>query len=289
MASAGTSPGIERFATARSRGGAPVRRRRSSRISRSSRHSGPPVWLRSNGSVARSPADVPVIIDAKRGDIGSTAARQATALYDGLGADAITVNPYLGGEAIAPLIDRLDRFAYVLCRTSNPGAVELQSLVVGAEAGPDGAPAEPLYARVARRAAAWGTRRDGRAGRRRHRAGRAGGDPGHRARARVPDPGCRCPGWGGRPGPSRRPGHVPTSRRAAGWRTARERFARDRRRGGRRDGSGRGDGGGRRANGPPACPCYPSRRERHPPHGRLDAPQARFSRTRCRSTSERRS
>lgn len=97
---------------------------------------------------------MPVIIDAKRGDIGTTAARQAAALYDGLGADAITVNPYLGGEAIAPLIERLDRFAYVLCRTSNPGAGELQSLVVGAEAG-HGAPAEPLYARVARRAAAW--------------------------------------------------------------------------------------------------------------------------------------
>jgi orotidine-5'-phosphate decarboxylase len=101
------------------------------------------------------PGDVPVIIDAKRGDIGTTAARQATALYDVLGADAITVNPYLGGEAIAPLIERLDRFAYILCRTSNPGAAEFQSLVVGAEAGSDGAPAEPLYTRVARRAAAW--------------------------------------------------------------------------------------------------------------------------------------
>ena len=52
---------------------------------------------------ATIPADVPFIADAKRGDIGSTAARQATALYDRLGADAITVNPYLGGEAIRPL------------------------------------------------------------------------------------------------------------------------------------------------------------------------------------------
>jgi orotidine-5'-phosphate decarboxylase len=108
---------------------------------------------------ATIPADVPVIMDAKRGDIGTTAARQAAALFDALGADAITVNPYLGGEAVAPLLERLDRFAYLLCRTSNPGAAELQSLVVAATpAGDDGeaAPAEPLYARVARRAVAWG-------------------------------------------------------------------------------------------------------------------------------------
>ncbi len=114
---------------------------------------------------ARVPSDVPVIIDAKRGDIGTTAARQAVALFDALGADAVTVNPYLGEEAIQPLLERLDRFAYVLCRTSNPGAGELQGLVVAEEAASvpgDGGtarpagPAEPLYARVARRATAWG-------------------------------------------------------------------------------------------------------------------------------------
>jgi orotidine-5'-phosphate decarboxylase len=105
---------------------------------------------------AAIPAAVPVVIDAKRGDIGSTAARQAVALYDGLGADAITVSPYLGEEAIAPLLERWDRLAYVLCRTSNPGAPELQSLVVEAGADDDDAPAEPLYLRVARRVTAWG-------------------------------------------------------------------------------------------------------------------------------------
>jgi orotidine-5'-phosphate decarboxylase len=104
---------------------------------------------------AEVPADVPVVMDAKRGDIGSTAARQAVALFDGLGADAITVSPYLGGEAIAPLLERTDRFAYVLCRTSNPGAAELQGLLVAADA-TSGHPAEPLHARVARRAASWG-------------------------------------------------------------------------------------------------------------------------------------
>ena len=104
---------------------------------------------------ARVPAGVPVVMDAKRGDIGSTAARQAVALFDGLGADAITVSPYLGEEAIRPLIERPGRFAYVLCRTSNPGAGELQNLLVAADPAID-APAEPLHLRVARRAASWG-------------------------------------------------------------------------------------------------------------------------------------
>ena len=104
---------------------------------------------------AALPADLPVVADAKRGDIGSTAARQATALFDVLGADAVTVSPYLGAEAIAPLLERADRFAYVLCRTSNPGAGELQDLTVPADPSID-APAEPLHHRVARRAARWG-------------------------------------------------------------------------------------------------------------------------------------
>jgi orotidine-5'-phosphate decarboxylase len=104
---------------------------------------------------ASIPVDVPVVIDAKRGDIGSTAARQSVALFDALGADAVTVNPYLGEEAIAPLLARTDRFAYVLCRTSNPGAGELQALQVAADAATD-APQEPLHARVARRVTTWG-------------------------------------------------------------------------------------------------------------------------------------
>lgn len=110
---------------------------------------------------AAVPADVPFVADAKRGDIGSTAGRQAVALFDVLGADAVTVNPYLGEEAIAPLLERSDRFAYVLCRTSNPGAGELQALAVGGGAGwgpgaGTGDAAEPLWARVARIATGWG-------------------------------------------------------------------------------------------------------------------------------------
>ena len=103
----------------------------------------------------RVPADVPFVADVKRGDIGTTAARQAVALYDILGVDAVTANPYLGSEAIEPLLARGDHFAYLLCRTSNPGAGELQNLEVAADPA-IGAPAEPLYARVARRAQAWG-------------------------------------------------------------------------------------------------------------------------------------
>jgi orotidine 5'-phosphate decarboxylase subfamily 2 len=101
------------------------------------------------------PAELPFIADAKRGDIGSTAARQAVALFDRLGADAITANPYLGVEAIAPLLEREDRFVYLLCRTSNPGAGELQDLVIRA-AVDDREPEERLYERVARRANGWG-------------------------------------------------------------------------------------------------------------------------------------
>lgn len=101
------------------------------------------------------PADVPVILDAKRADIGTTAARQAVALFDALGADAVTVSPYLGAEAVAPLIERMDRFAYILCRTSNSGAGELQDLLVAADPAAE-APEEALHARVARRVAGWG-------------------------------------------------------------------------------------------------------------------------------------
>ena len=102
---------------------------------------------------AAIPSDVPVIMDAKRADIGTTAARQAVALFDTLGADAVTVNPYLGEAAIEPLLERLDRFAFVVCRTSNPGASEIQDIPVAADGD---APAERLHERVARRVATWG-------------------------------------------------------------------------------------------------------------------------------------
>ena len=103
---------------------------------------------------ANVPADLPFIADAKRGDIGSTAARHAVALFDRLGADAVTVNPYVGRDGLEPILERLDRFAYVLCRNSNPGASEFQNLMVEADV-ESAAPAEPLHIRVARRVATW--------------------------------------------------------------------------------------------------------------------------------------
>jgi orotidine-5'-phosphate decarboxylase len=95
---------------------------------------------------AAVPSGVPFIADAKRGDIGSTAARQAVALFDALGADAMTASPYLGRDALGPFLALTDRLVYVLCRTSNAGASEIQDLMVAGE---------PLYLHVARRAAVW--------------------------------------------------------------------------------------------------------------------------------------
>lgn len=103
------------------------------------------------------PTDVPIIADAKRGDIGSTAARHAAAIFDRLGAHAVTASPYLGAEAIEPLLGRSDRFVYVLCRTSNPGAGEIQGLTVAADQG-TGRPAEALYERIAALAVGWAER-----------------------------------------------------------------------------------------------------------------------------------
>ena len=71
------------------------------------------------------------IADAKRADIGSTNAGYVTALFDELGFDAVTLHPYLGAEALRPFLEREDKASIVLCRTSNPGAGELQDLEVG--------------------------------------------------------------------------------------------------------------------------------------------------------------
>jgi orotidine-5'-phosphate decarboxylase len=85
---------------------------------------------------------VPVILDSKRGDIGSTAAKYAEEAFGVYGADAVTVNPYLGTDGIGPFLSYADKGVVILCRTSNPSARELQDLEV--------APGERLYHRVAR-------------------------------------------------------------------------------------------------------------------------------------------
>jgi orotidine-5'-phosphate decarboxylase len=92
----------------------------------------------------RAPAAL-VILDAKRADIGNTAEAYAEEAFDRYGADAVTVNPYMGEDSVRPFLAREDRGAILLCRTSNPGAHDFQELLV------DGL---PLYRHVAQRAAA---------------------------------------------------------------------------------------------------------------------------------------
>jgi len=79
-------------------------------------------WLR------EAHPDLLTICDAKRGDIGSTSAAYARAIFDGLGFDAVTLNPWLGRDALMPFLEREDRACIILCRSSNPGAGEFQDL-----------------------------------------------------------------------------------------------------------------------------------------------------------------
>jgi orotidine-5'-phosphate decarboxylase len=92
------------------------------------------------------PQHVPVLIDAKRGDTPHTMRAYARAIFDDLGADAVTLSPYLGADALAPFLERADRGVFVLCKTSNPGAGAIQDLDV------DGS---PLFLHIARQAVEW--------------------------------------------------------------------------------------------------------------------------------------
>lgn len=96
------------------------------------------------------PGFVPAIADAKRADVGSTAKAYAHAIFDGLGFEAATVNPYLGYDALQPFINSPARGVFVLCRTSNPGSADFQSLPVRL----DGQEV-PLYQAVAKKAEEW--------------------------------------------------------------------------------------------------------------------------------------
>lgn len=96
--------------------------------------------------------DIPIILDAKRADIGNTNEGYAVFAFDWLGADAITVHPYLGAEALAPFLSREDKCVFVLCRTSNSGSGEFQDLMVGKK---------PLYHIVAEHVARqWNTKKN---------------------------------------------------------------------------------------------------------------------------------
>jgi len=87
--------------------------------------------------------DIPILLDAKRGDIGNTAKAYARAIFENMRADAVTVNPYMGGDTLQPFLDYEDRGVFVLCLTSNPGYFDFEALESGEE---------PLFVHVARKA-----------------------------------------------------------------------------------------------------------------------------------------
>ena len=96
--------------------------------------------------IQRHYPEIPVILDAKRGDVGSTAALYAKEVFERYSADAVTVNPYLGYESISPYLDYTDRGVIVLCRTSNPSSDWIQAVPLNNE---------PLYLSVASKVLEW--------------------------------------------------------------------------------------------------------------------------------------
>jgi orotidine 5'-phosphate decarboxylase subfamily 2 len=178
-------------------------------------------WAVLERLVADLPTDHFLILDAKRGDIGTSAERYAGALLGHLGADAVTLSPYLGEDAVEPFLAYPGRMVYLLVRTSNPSAGRLQDLSVGGV---------PLHAHVARWAAERWT--DGRVG---LVVGATAPGELSRLRALAPDPGFLVPGVGAQGGDldvalahchgTLAPGLISISRGIAGsrgrdWRTA---------------------------------------------------------------------
>jgi orotidine-5'-phosphate decarboxylase len=90
------------------------------------------------------PDEIPVILDAKRGDIGGTASAYAKGIFEFFGADATTVNPFLGFDAVEPFLNYEDKGIFILCLTSNSGSADFQT-----------SGSEPLYKSIAKHAAAW--------------------------------------------------------------------------------------------------------------------------------------
>ena len=134
--------------------------------------------------IAAVPDEVPVLLDAKRGDIASTAEAYARAAFETLGADAITLSPYLGRDSLEPFLADPARGVFLLCKTSNPGAGDLQDLTLA-----DRLPAQRLFERVAELARRLERARQPGAGGRRDAPRGAG--RGAQGRARSVDPGPR--------------------------------------------------------------------------------------------------
>ncbi|MFB6287045.1 MAG: orotidine-5'-phosphate decarboxylase [Candidatus Bipolaricaulia bacterium] len=95
---------------------------------------------------AMVPDDIPVVLDAKRGDVGHTSQKYAEFAFEQMGADAVTLSPYLGVDALAPFLAYGERGVFLLCRTSNPSSSDLQDLQCGGK---------PLYQHVAESALDW--------------------------------------------------------------------------------------------------------------------------------------
>ncbi|MBN1836357.1 MAG: orotidine-5'-phosphate decarboxylase [Spirochaetales bacterium] len=134
------------------------------------------------------PAEVPVVLDAKRNDIGQTAVAYARALFEGWGVDAVTLNPYLGRESLAPFLSHSGKGLFLLCRTSNPGSGDLQGLTL--------AGGRPLYLEVAREALSW----SGEPGRIGLVVGATDPEALALVRREQPDPWILCPGIGAQGG-----------------------------------------------------------------------------------------
>lgn len=104
-------------------------------------------WRALRELIASIPSGTPVLLDAKRGDIASTAEAYVRAVFNTLGADAVTLNPYLGRDSLEPFLTESQHGVFLLCKTSNPGAADLQERVL--------AGGEQLYEAVAGLAAGW--------------------------------------------------------------------------------------------------------------------------------------
>ncbi len=114
---------------------------------------GPPGLAVLQEVIGSIPGEIPVILDAKRGDIASTAQAYARAAFAAFGAGALTASPYLGHDSLEPLLEDPDHGVFLLCKTSNPGAGDLQDLLLADQ--PGVAPGEMVYELVARRAVQW--------------------------------------------------------------------------------------------------------------------------------------